>query len=101
MDIFNLLSYINKVSLLAFFVTILVVAYQIHVLKKEKTKEKAPSIPDFKDIGKSNEVVNYTRLPGFLIKKNRPFAFTGIGNIKMLLLPISFLVQKKLIDQIF
>jgi hypothetical protein len=71
MDIFNLLSYINKVSLLAFFVTILVVAYQIYVLKKEKTKEKAPSIPDFKDIGKLNEVVNYTRLPGFLTKKNK------------------------------
>ncbi|MDO9027345.1 MAG: hypothetical protein Q7U68_00555 [Candidatus Roizmanbacteria bacterium] len=87
MDIFNLLSYINKVSLLAFFVTILVVAYQIYVLKKEKTKEKAPSIPDFKDIGKSNEVVNYTRLPGFLTKKNK-----GLVNYsKLVFLIISLL----------
>src|SRR3989338_6159897 len=70
MDIFSLLSYINKISLLAFFVTTLVVGYQIYVLKKEKTKEQVPSIPDFKDKGKSKEVVNYTRLPGFLIKKN-------------------------------
>lgn len=70
MNIFILLSYINKVSLLAFFVTTLVVAYQIYIIKKEKTKEKAPSIPDFKDIDKSNEVVNYTRLSGSLIKKN-------------------------------
>lgn len=70
MNIFSLLSYINKVSLLAFFVTTLVVAYQIYIIKKEKTKEKAPSIPDFKDIDKSNEVVNYTRLHGSLIKKN-------------------------------
>ena len=52
MDIFSLLSYINKVSLLAFFVTTLVVGYQIYVLKKEKTKEQTPSIPDFKDMGK-------------------------------------------------
>jgi len=70
MDIFILLSYINKVSLLAFFVTTLVVGYQIYVLKKEKTKEQAPSIPNFKDKVKANEVVNYTSLPGSLIKKD-------------------------------
>jgi len=70
MDIFSLLSYINKVSLLAFFVTTLVVGYQIYVLKKEKTKEQAPSIPDFKDKVRSNAVVNYTRLSDSLIKKN-------------------------------
>lgn len=87
MDIFNLLSYINKVSLLAFFVTILVVAYQIYVLKKEKTKEKTPSIPDFKDIGKSNEVVNYTRLPGFLTKKNKG----SVNYSKLVFLIISLL----------
>jgi len=70
MDIFSLLSYINKVSLLAFFVTTLVVGYQIYVLKKEKTKEQTPSIPNFKDKVKANEVVNYTSLPGSLIKKD-------------------------------
>ncbi len=70
MDIFSLLSYINKVSLLAFFVTTLVVGYQVYILKKEKTQEQTPSIPDFKDKVKSNEVINYTRLPGSLIKKD-------------------------------
>jgi hypothetical protein len=70
MDIFSLLSYINKVSLLAFFVTIVVVGYQIYVLKKEKTNEKAPAIPDFKEGIKSNEVANYTSLPGSLTKNN-------------------------------
>ena len=87
MDIFSLLSYINKVSLLAFFVTTLVVGYQVYILKKEKTKEQAPSIPDFKEMGKSNEVVNYTRLPGFLTKKNKG----SVNYSKLVFLIISLL----------
>src|SRR3989338_5166014 len=70
MDIFSLLSYINKVSLLAFFVTTLVVGYQVYILKKEKTKEQTPTIPDFKDKMNQNEVTNYTRLSDSLIKKD-------------------------------
>ncbi|HEX7542905.1 MAG TPA: hypothetical protein VF385_02410 [Patescibacteria group bacterium] len=87
MDIFSLLSYINKVSLLAFFVTTLVVGYQLYILKKEKTKEQAPSIPDFKDKGKSNKVINYTLLPGFLIKKNS----RSVSYSKLVFLIISLL----------
>lgn len=69
MDVFSLLSYINRVSLLAFFVTTLVVGYQIYILKKEKSKEHAPSIPDFKEKIDLNMVVNYTSLPATLTKK--------------------------------
>lgn len=69
MDVFSLLSYINKVSLLAFVITTLVVVYQIYILKKEKTKEKTPSIPDFKERNNLNEVANFTSLPSSLTKK--------------------------------
>lgn len=69
MGIFSLLSYINKVSLLAFIVTTLIVGYQVYVLKKEKTKKQTPSIPDFKEKINLNEVANFTNLPSFLTKK--------------------------------
>ncbi|MFA6017320.1 MAG: hypothetical protein WC744_04515 [Patescibacteria group bacterium] len=69
MDVFSLLSYINKVSLLAFFITTLVVGYQIYLIKKEKTKEQAPKIPDFKEKTNFNVVANYTSLPNSLTKK--------------------------------
>lgn len=93
MDIFSLLSYINKVSLLAFFVTTLVVGYQVYVLKKEKTKEQAPSIPDFKDKIKSNEVINYTRLHGSLIKKdNKPANYSKLVFLIISLLTIMVVI---------
>ncbi len=69
MDVFNLLSYINKVSLFAFFITTLVVSYQIYILKKEKSREKAPKIPDFKEKNNFNVATNFTSLPSFLTKK--------------------------------
>lgn len=69
MDVFSILSYINKVSLFAFFITTLVVGYQIYVLKKEKVKNEVPSIPDFKEKNNLNEVTNFTKLPNSLLKK--------------------------------
>lgn len=69
MDVFSLLSYINKVSLLAFFVTTLVVGYQIYILKREKSKEHTPTIPDFKEKNNFNVVANFTSLPSSLTKK--------------------------------
>ncbi|MBI5123261.1 hypothetical protein HZA75_05380 [Candidatus Roizmanbacteria bacterium] len=93
MDIFSLLSYINKISLLAFFVTTSVVGYQIYVLKKEKTKEQAPTIPDFKDKVKSNEVLNYTRLSGSLIKKdNKPANYSKLVFLIISLLTIMVVI---------
>lgn len=69
MNLFALLSYINKVSLIAFFITTAVVVYQIYILKKEKTKEKIPSIPDFQENNNVNMVANFTNLPSSLTKK--------------------------------
>lgn len=69
MDVFNLLSYINKISLFAFFITTMVVVYQIYTLRKEKSKEKAPSIPDFKERSYQSGVANYTNLPDSMLVK--------------------------------
>jgi len=69
MDVFSLLSYINKVSLIAFFVTTIFVGYQIYILKKEKNKDKTPTIPDFRENNNLNTVTNFTNLPPYLFKK--------------------------------
>ena len=69
MDVFSLLSYINKVSLIAFFVTTIFVGYQIYILKKEKSKDKTPTIPDFREKNNLNTVTNFTNLPSNLFKK--------------------------------
>jgi len=69
MDVFSLLSYINKVSLIAFFVTTIFVGYQVYILKKEKSKENTPTIPDFKEKNNLNTVTNFTNLPAYLFKK--------------------------------
>lgn len=69
MNVFTVLSYINKVSLLVFVITTLIVGYQIYILKKEKVKEKIPSIPDFKEKNNLNAVTNFTILPSSLTKK--------------------------------
>ncbi len=87
MDVFNILSYINKVSLLAFFITTLVVAYQIYVLKKEKIKEKTPSIPDFKESVNLNIVANYTSLPSSFMEKE----VKSVNYSKLILITISLL----------
>jgi hypothetical protein len=70
MSVFTLLSYINKVSIIAFFITTVVVGYQIYILRKEKSKEHAPSIPDFKEGGNLTGVSNFTNLPSSMLKKD-------------------------------
>jgi len=87
MDIFNILSYINKVSLIAFFITTLVVGYQIYILKKEKSKEQTPAIPDFKEKSNFNEVVNFTSLPSSFAKKE----LKTVNYTKLVFLIISLL----------
>ena len=69
MNVFTFLSYVNKVSLVAFFITTLIVSYQIYILKKEKSKEQTPTIPDFKEGGTFGVVSNFTSLPSSLTKK--------------------------------
>lgn len=87
MDIFAFLSYINKISLLAFFVTTLVVVYQVYIFKKEKSKEQAPIIPDFKEKNNLNEAANFTNLPSYLTKKE----LKAVNYSKFIFLIISLL----------
>jgi hypothetical protein len=50
MDVFGLLGYINKFSLLAFIATLGVLVYQVYQLKKDsKSTHETPVIPDFND----------------------------------------------------
>lgn len=67
MDIFSFLSYLNKISLLAFIVTLGFLIYQFYLLKKESivNKNKTPIIPDFNENEKI-DVLNYTKLPNNL-----------------------------------
>ncbi|MFA6080893.1 MAG: hypothetical protein WC741_00615 [Patescibacteria group bacterium] len=87
MDVFTILSYLNKVSLIAFFITTAVVAYQIYNFKKEKTKEQTPSIPDFKDNNNFAVASNYTNLPSSLTKKQTK----SVNYSKSIFLTISLL----------
>ncbi len=48
----NLLASLNKISLIAFLITLAFIGYQFYVFKKElTTKKNKPSIPDFKEGG--------------------------------------------------
>ena len=87
MDVFTILSYLNKVSLIAFIITTVVVAYQIYIFKKEKTKEQIPSIPDFKENNNFGTVSNYTSLPNSLTKKQ----IKSVNYSKSIFLTISLL----------
>src|SRR3989339_887677 len=87
MDVFTILSYLNKVSLIAFVITTAVVAYQIYIFKKEKTKEHTPTIPDFKENNNFGVVSNYTSLPSSLTKKQ----IKSVNYSKSIFLTISLL----------
>ncbi|MFZ6035034.1 MAG: hypothetical protein ACOYUB_02715 [Patescibacteria group bacterium] len=50
MDLFSLLGYVNKFSLLAFIATLGILAYQVYQLKKDsKSAHETPVIPDFNE----------------------------------------------------
>lgn len=62
MDVFGLLGYINKFSLLAFIVTLGVLVYQVYQLKKDsKSTNETPVIPDFNE-NASVPSLNYSPL---------------------------------------
>ena len=62
MDIFNILGYINKLSLVAFVVTLGVLLYQVYLLKKDSSQShEEPVIPDFNE-NIAKPVLNYTKL---------------------------------------
>ncbi len=63
MDVFTILSYINKISFLAFFITLLFLAYQFYMLKKESSLDKKDitNLPSFNE-NESPQILNYTKL---------------------------------------
>lgn len=63
MDIFTVLSYINKISFLAFFITLLFLGYQFYMLKKESSLDKKDiaNLPSFNE-DESPQILNYTKL---------------------------------------
>lgn len=91
MDLFSLLSYLNKISLIAFFLTACALFYQFYLLKKENTKKEIPIIPDFyvrTAIPQPKKIIPYyTPLPRRLFKK-RNFVF----NWQRFILIILFLI---------
>jgi Ca2+/Na+ antiporter len=62
MNIFNLIFYVNKISLVLFFVVLGFLVYQFYLLKKEVDlkNNKQPEIPEFNE--QSDIKQNYTRL---------------------------------------
>ncbi len=71
MDIFSILSYLNKISLIAFIITAGFLAYQFYLLKKDSVSgtKKTPTIPDFNENEKI-DISNYTKLPDVLAVPN-------------------------------
>jgi len=62
MDLFKILGYLNKLSLLAFFVTLLVLGYQVYLLHRDtKKKKEKPVVPDFKE-NQAVLKINYTKI---------------------------------------
>lgn len=94
MNIFTLLSYLNKISLIAFFITAGFLFYQLYLLKKgTKTKQDKPHIPDFNE-NMTVDISNFTKLsdtlknePVFEKKENKNYLFIlgGLGLITIVL----------------
>lgn len=50
MDLLTILTSLNKISLIAFFITFVFLSYQIYLLKKESfSRQDKPFVPDFKE----------------------------------------------------
>ena len=49
-EVINFFSSVNKISLVSFFITLILLGYQIYLFKKEiKKKKNKINLPDFKD----------------------------------------------------
>lgn len=75
MDILGFIVSINKISLLAFFVTLGFLVYEVYMIKKERRKAAVPQIPKFQENMASLGVTNIP-LPA----ANKKF----VGNYKLL-----------------
>lgn len=104
MTIFQILSYINKISLILFFIILIFLGYQFYLLKKEisSTIKEKPILPDFNDNIKTN--INYTPLKQeedvnkiIFKKKSSIFIYGGILAIItfFIFLILSFRINKQ------
>lgn len=104
MTIFQILSYINKISLILFFIILIFLGYQFYLLKKEisSTIKEKPIIPDFNDNIQAN--INYTPLKQeeninkiIFKKKSSIFIYGGILAIItfFIFLILSFRITKQ------
>lgn len=84
MSIFDVLNYINKISLLVFFITLGFLGYQFYLFKKDvfNLKKENPIIPDFQENIDAN--INFTPLKKIedkeekiLFEKRSPFFIYG------------------------
>lgn len=99
MNLFSILSYLNKLSLLAFIVTLVALGYQLYLLKKEnKVKKSDPLIPKFRE-EITTEIPNYTKLNPALLTSNKnnknKWLYLAIFFSFFLVLVIFLLIIKK------
>jgi len=99
MNIFSLLSYLNKISLVAFFITAGFLVYQVYLLKKGAVpKSEKPTIPDFNENMKV-DVANYTQLPVKMaaatipIKKDNKMVLIILSGLGVLTVALFFILS--------
>ncbi len=94
MDIFTVLSYLNKISLAAFVITAGFLGYQFYLLKKESnnnSQKKDPKLPDFNENVKV-DVANFTRLPASLTNSQNKTMKKETKTMTSLVLGVGLLV---------
>lgn len=69
MNLIVFIKSINKIAIIAFFITFFLVCFEIYLLIKEKKREEKPTIPDFKTNQKYGKIKAATVLK---IKKEKP-----------------------------
>ncbi|MFH0979592.1 MAG: hypothetical protein V1803_01455 [Candidatus Roizmanbacteria bacterium] len=101
MNIFSILSYLNKISLLAFIITAGFLFYQVYLLRKESSRKQGkPTIPDFNENTKI-DVLNYTKLPADLtsspvpIKKENKTLLIGVSALTVLTAVLFFIISMR------
>ena len=100
MNLFNALAYLNKISLVAFFVTAMVLIYQVVIMKKEHSKKNTkPVIPDFNE-NMTVPVKNFTAInEEKLIHKSQPMSKTVlyliVGVTLVCLILVVYLIGKQ------
>ena len=105
MNVFSILSYINKISLFVFFITAGFLFYQVYLFRKESSSERnKPNIPDFNKNIKI-DVLNYTKLPMSLtntsvpIKKENKTLLISVSALAFLTIVLFFIISMRSFSQ--